>query len=48
MLAALAEWAGAHKAAIYLQAQGDNIPALQLYERTGFSEICGYRYRTAG
>jgi GNAT superfamily N-acetyltransferase len=49
VLAALADWAGAHEAdRMYLQVERDNIPALRLYERTGFSEICGYHYRTAG
>jgi GNAT superfamily N-acetyltransferase len=49
VLAALADWAGAHQAdRMYLQVERDNIPALRLYERTGFSEICGYHYRTAG
>lgn len=49
VLAALAGWAGAHKAdRMYLQVERDNLPALRLYERTGFSEICGYHYRTAG
>lgn len=49
VLAALAGWAGAHEAdRMYLQVERDNIPALRLYERTGFSEICGYHYRTAG
>jgi N-acetylglutamate synthase len=49
VLAALAGWAGAHEAGrMYLQVERDNIPALRLYERTGFSEICGYHYRTAG
>jgi len=46
VLAALAAWAGAHHADhMYLQAERDNIPALRLYERAGFSEICGYHYR---
>ncbi|MQA27944.1 MAG: GNAT family N-acetyltransferase, partial [Micromonosporaceae bacterium] len=49
VLAAVADWAGAHRAdRMYLQVERDNIPALRLYERTGFSEICGYHYRTAG
>lgn len=49
VLAALAGWAGAHHAdRMYLQVERDNIPALRLYERTGFSEVCGYHYRTAG
>jgi ribosomal protein S18 acetylase RimI-like enzyme len=49
VLAALADWAGAHEAdRMYLQVERDNIPALRLYERMGFSEICGYHYRAAG
>lgn len=49
VLAALADWAGAHEAdRMYLQVEHDNVPALRLYERMGFSEICGYHYRTAG
>lgn len=48
VLAALADWAGACKAdRMYLQVERDNIPALRLYERTGFTEICAYHYRTA-
>jgi GNAT superfamily N-acetyltransferase len=48
VLAALADWAVAHQAdRMYLQVERDSLPALQLYERTGFSEICGYHYRTA-
>jgi GNAT superfamily N-acetyltransferase len=41
VLAALADWAAAY------EADRDNILALWLYERTGFSEICGYRFRAA-
>jgi ribosomal protein S18 acetylase RimI-like enzyme len=49
VLAALADWAGAYEAdRMYLQVERDNIPALRLYERMGFSEICGYHYRAAG
>jgi N-acetylglutamate synthase len=49
VLAALADWSGAHEAdRMYLQVERDNVPALRLYERTGFSELCGYHYRTAG
>jgi hypothetical protein len=33
---------------MYLQVECDNIPALRLYERTGFDEVCGYHYRTPG
>jgi N-acetylglutamate synthase len=49
VLAALADWAGAHDVErMYLQVERDNIPALRLYERAGFSELCSYHYRTAG
>jgi ribosomal protein S18 acetylase RimI-like enzyme len=47
VLAALADWAGAHADSMYLQVERDNIPALRLYERTGFREMCGFHYRTA-
>ncbi|MFB6438006.1 GNAT family N-acetyltransferase [Streptomyces sp. NPDC056411] len=48
VLAALAGWAGAHGAdAMYLQVERDNVPALRLYERAGFRELCEYHYRTA-
>jgi GNAT superfamily N-acetyltransferase len=48
VLAALARWAGAHGAEhMYLQVERDNGPALRLYERSGFAEICRYHYRTA-
>lgn len=49
VLAALAGWAGARRAdRIYLQVERANRPALRLYERAGFTELCGYHYRTAG
>lgn len=49
VLVALADWSGAREAGhMYLQVERDNIPALRLYERAGFSEICGYHYRSAG
>lgn len=49
VLAALADWAGAHQAdRMYLQVERDNVPARRLYERTGFGERCTYHYRTAG
>jgi ribosomal protein S18 acetylase RimI-like enzyme len=32
---------------MYLQVECDNAPALRLYERAGFGEICRYHYRTA-
>ncbi|MBO0774754.1 MAG: GNAT family N-acetyltransferase [Actinobacteria bacterium] len=49
VLAALARWAAAHQADhLYLQVERGNIPALRLYERAGFTELCGYHYRTAG
>ncbi|SHH05633.1 GNAT family N-acetyltransferase [Streptoalloteichus hindustanus] len=48
VLAALADWAGAHQAdQLYLQVEQDNVPARRLYEQAGFAEICGYHYRTA-
>lgn len=48
VLAALAGWAGAHRAdRMYLQVEHDNVPALRLYERTGFGTVCAYHYRTA-
>jgi GNAT superfamily N-acetyltransferase len=48
LLAALAGWAGAHGAdRMYLQVERDNVPALRLYERAGFEEVCRYHYRTA-
>lgn len=49
VLAALADWTGAHEAdRMYLQVECDNSPALRLYERMGFSEVGVYHYRTAG
>jgi GNAT superfamily N-acetyltransferase len=49
VLTALAHWAGAHRAEqLYLQVESGNIPALRLYDRAGFTELCGYHYRTAG
>jgi ribosomal protein S18 acetylase RimI-like enzyme len=49
VLAALADWAGAHKAdRMYLQVEWDNILAFRLYDRAGFGEVCSYHYRTAG
>jgi GNAT superfamily N-acetyltransferase len=48
ILAALAHWAGANQADhMYLQVERGNIPALRLYGQAGFTEICGYHYRTA-
>jgi N-acetylglutamate synthase len=47
LLAALAGWAAARRADhMYLQVERDNAPALRLYERSGFTEVCGYHYRT--
>ncbi|MEU4684039.1 GNAT family N-acetyltransferase [Streptomyces xinghaiensis] len=47
VLSALAGWAGVHAAdRMYLQVQRANVPALRLYERAGFREVCGYHYRT--
>jgi ribosomal protein S18 acetylase RimI-like enzyme len=49
VLAALADWAGAHEAGrMYLQVECDNIPAFRLYDRAGFGQVCGYHYRAAG
>jgi N-acetylglutamate synthase len=48
VLGALAGWAAAGRAErMYLQVECDNIPALRLYERMGFGEVCRYHYRTA-
>jgi GNAT superfamily N-acetyltransferase len=48
VLAALARWADAHGTDhMYLQVERGNIAALRLYEGAGFTEICGYHYRTA-
>jgi ribosomal protein S18 acetylase RimI-like enzyme len=46
VLTALANWAGTQGAdRLYLQVEGDNTPALRLYERAGFTELCAYHYR---
>jgi GNAT superfamily N-acetyltransferase len=48
VLAALARWAGTCRAdRMYLQVERGNPPALRLYDRAGFTELCGYHYRTA-
>jgi GNAT superfamily N-acetyltransferase len=48
VLTALADWANAQRVgAMYLQVESDNHPARRLYESTGFSEVCGYHYRSA-
>ncbi|QBI53295.1 GNAT family N-acetyltransferase [Streptomonospora litoralis] len=48
VLAALADWARTQAAErMYLQVLRDNTPALRLYERSGFSEVCHYHYRRA-
>ena len=47
ILASLADWAAANGAGrMYLQVESDNDPALRLYKRMRFSELCGYHYRT--
>ncbi|MDI5973256.1 GNAT family N-acetyltransferase [Streptomyces sp. SL13] len=47
LLAALARWAAAHRAdRMYLQVEDGNVPALRLYEKAGFTEICAFHYRT--
>ncbi|GAB3459462.1 GNAT family N-acetyltransferase [Streptomonospora sediminis] len=49
VLAALADWAGEYGlSGMYLQVEQCNAPARRLYARAGFSEVCGYHYRTAG
>ena len=49
VLAALAGWAGGQRAdRMYLQVEHDNVAALRLYGRAGFTEVCAYHYRTAG
>lgn len=49
VLTALAGWAAdLGVARMYLQVERGNGTALRLYERMGFSELCGYHYRTAG
>lgn len=46
ILASLADWATAEGAdRMYLQVESDNDPALHLYDRTCFTEVCGYHYR---
>lgn len=47
VLAALAAWAAAQGAeTMYLQVEGDNAPALRVYDRAGFRERYVYHYRT--
>ena len=47
VLGSLADWAVANGAGrMYLQVESDNDPALRLYKRMRFSELCGYHYRT--
>ncbi|MFB4306156.1 GNAT family N-acetyltransferase [Actinomadura sp. GTD37] len=48
VLTALSDWAAANNAdRLYLQVERDNTPALRLYGRAGFAEICTYHYRDA-
>lgn len=48
VLTALAGWAGAHHADhLYLQVEPENAPAVRLYERAGFTELCRYHYRNS-
>lgn len=48
VVAALARWAAArHADHLYLQVERDNVAARRLYARAGFTELCGYHYRTA-
>jgi ribosomal protein S18 acetylase RimI-like enzyme len=47
MLASLAGWAGGQGADhLYLQVETGNDAARRLYERTGFTELADYHYRT--
>jgi N-acetylglutamate synthase len=46
VLAALARWAAARRIdRAYLQVEHGNAAARRLYERAGFTELCGYHYR---
>lgn len=48
VLASMAEWGrklGADR--MYLQVERENAPALRLYGRAGFEEVCAYHYRAA-
>ncbi|MEU1883563.1 GNAT family N-acetyltransferase [Streptosporangium sp. NPDC020072] len=48
VLAALARWAAERGTArMYLQVEPGNAPALRLYGRAGFEEVCAYHYRVA-
>src|SRR3954469_20591084 len=47
ILAALAGWAAERSAeGVYLQVEGDNAPALSLYESAGFAPAAAYSYRS--
>lgn len=47
LLVALAEWArGQGVDGLYLQVEDANHPAVRLYERVGFTQVCAYHYRT--
>lgn len=47
VLSALAEWAATQRADhLYLQVECGNPPALRLYERAGFTQVCDFHYRT--
>jgi ribosomal protein S18 acetylase RimI-like enzyme len=48
VLAALVRWAAGQQAAsVYLQVERANLPAVRLYQRAGFTELCAYHYRAA-
>jgi RimJ/RimL family protein N-acetyltransferase len=48
VLAALALWADGHGATrLYLQVDDDNLAALRLYRRAGFTPVYSYHYRVA-
>ena len=45
ILRALLEWAAANGAGhAFLQVDSDNVPAIALYEREGFTKLTGYRF----
>jgi GNAT superfamily N-acetyltransferase len=46
VLGALADWAAVNDAErMYLQVEHENAGAMRLYERVGFSELCGFSFR---
>ncbi|SDJ99527.1 Acetyltransferase (GNAT) family protein [Actinopolyspora mzabensis] len=48
LLRSLADWArGLGAEGMYLQVEADDAPAVRLYERAGFAEMCRYHYRSS-